>query len=394
MENVLYYFKEICKIPRETYHVEKIANYLIEFAKENNLEYHTDNYHNVIIIKEAAKGYEKVPSIILQAHIDMVCQKKEDVKHDFRTDPIEVIEENGFLTANNTTLGADDGIGMAMILSILSSKEKHGKIEALFTADEEVGMDGAMNLNTEYLHSNYLINLDSEDEGILTAGCAGGVRLEVTLPIERYEKVGKTLTITISNLKGGHSGVDINKQRVNAITFIGKILNNEECDLIEINGGKVDNAIPDNISIKVLVNNNYNSDKLLSIIKESLLKNNELSANTKLIEENNTKVKVIFNSKDYLNYLSNIPNGVISYEENLDNMVKTSTNLGTIKTTNNKLLIKHLLRSSNNNEQINLVKRITKEVLLKGEVIESSNYPGWQYDNNSKLRKLFENFFI
>ncbi|MBR2677872.1 MAG: M20/M25/M40 family metallo-hydrolase, partial [Bacilli bacterium] len=176
-ELVYKYFKEISNIPRETYHIDAISNYLVNFAKERNLEVYQDETLNVIIKKDASIGYESHEPVIIQAHMDMVCQKTKDSNHDFSVDPIEIIEDNGFLKANQTTLGADNGIGMAMALSLLESDLNHPKLEVLFTVNEEVGMEGAINLDINLLSGNKLINIDSEDEGILTAGCAGGVRV-------------------------------------------------------------------------------------------------------------------------------------------------------------------------------------------------------------------------
>ena len=387
-ENVYRFFKEISAIPRETYHIEKISNYLVDFAKDRNLEVYQDDSFNVMMRKEASPGYEKIEPVILQAHMDMVCQKIESSSHDFSKDGIEIVEENGFLRANGTTLGADDGIGMAMILALLDGDYSHSKLEVLFTVNEEVGMDGAYQVNMDWFSSNRFINLDSEEEGILTAGCAGGVQLEVIIPGIKEEKEGNIITIQLSGLLGGHSGVDIDKKRVNAITFLMNEVNFLNCNFISIDGGMVDNAILDHIILQFLSIEEID----VSLLKEKL--ENELKV---LLEENATvqitsckgKSLVFDNStsKRIIQYFGNVPNGVISYEKDLKNKVCTSLNLGIVHTNDDSIVVRHLIRSSNENEKKSLLQRIIDLGNEVGaDIREMNSFPGWEYQKDSCLR--------
>ena len=394
-ENVYKYFKEISSIPRGTYNIDKISNYLVSFAKDRNLEVYQDKVKNVIIKKKASMGYENKESVILQAHMDMVCQKEEGSNHDFLKDPIEILEEDAFLTANKTTLGADDGIGVAMILSMLDSDISLPKIEALITVNEEIGMEGAQNIDMNKFSSNMLINIDSEDEGILTAGCAGGVGLEVTYTGNRIKKSGTILDISLSNLKGGHSGVDINKNRINAIKCLFSFTKDIKGNLVSANAGKVDNAIPDSINLKYMTND-VNVDDLKNKIEDYVKKENGVVVINTFEDE--ASVFDDDSTNDIINYINDSINGVISYEEGLDDMVKTSLNLGVINAENDKVLIKHLVRSSSNKEKedvVNKIRNLAKSINAK--ISEVNPYSGWEFKEYSKLRnhmsKIYKEMF-
>lgn len=395
-ELVYKYFKEISNIPRETYHIDAISNYLVNFAKERNLEVYQDETLNVIIKKDASIGYESHEPVIIQAHMDMVCQKTKDSNHDFSVDPIEIIEDNGFLKANQTTLGADNGIGMAMALSLLESDLNHPKLEVLFTVNEEVGMEGAINLDINLLSGNKLINIDSEDEGILTAGCAGGVRVDVNYTGELISKDGYLYTLNISNLIGGHSGIDINKNRVNAIKCIGEFFSKiNNFYLKSINGGKVDNAICDDCTIEFLLEDQFDTSNLVSLITEYLHNRGE-SNSIITLDELKTTVDV-FTSKDttnIMNYIYNSRNGVTSYEDGLDDLVKTSLNFGVISTSNNIINFKHSVRSSDDNDRDEIVNMIKDNALSINATVQLKNpYSGWKYSDNSELRNLLEKIY-
>ena len=395
-ELVYKYFKEISEIPRETYHIEKISNYLVNCAKKLNLEVIQDELGNVVIKKEASEGYFDHDPIIIQGHMDMVCQKMKDSLHNFFTDPIEIIEEDGYLRANQTTLGADDGIGMAITLALLESDIKHPKIEALFTVNEEVGMEGAIGFDFRNLDGNRLINVDSEDEGILTAGCAGGVRVDVTYTGVKEEKEGYLYTLTISNLLGGHSGIDINKNRVNAIKCIGDFLAKiDGYFLVSIDGGKVDNAICDECSIKILFEEKFDYHELVHSIKDYLEQNGEKQGIVS-IHEDFIKEKVFSNldTNNIKQYISQSKNGVIAYEEKLGSLVKTSLNFGVIKTKDNIVYMNHSVRSSNDNERDEVVQMIFNNAQNIQASTELRNpYSGWKFNDNSKLRNIFEEVY-
>ena len=395
-ELVYKYFKEISNIPRETYHIEKISNYLVDFAKERDLYVEQDSEKNVIIKKDASPDYTNHEPIIIQAHMDMVCQKTNDSNHDFSIDPIEIIEEEGYLKANKTTLGADNGIGIAMALSILDSDLKHPKLEVIFTVNEEVGMEGAINLDFTKLEANRLINIDSEDEGILTAGCAGGVRVEVTYNGELISKEGYLYTLDISNLLGGHSGVDIDKNRVNAIKCIGEFLSKiNNFYLVSISGGKVDNVICDQCTIKFLLEDSFDYNALVTSINDYLKSRGENKSLVSIIEEKTTLEEFSLDStNNIINYIYNSKNGVISYEEGLDDLVKTSLNFGTISTEKNIIKMKHSVRSSNDFERDEIVQMIKDNAASINAQIELKNpYSGWKYNENSSLRTLLEKIY-
>ena len=247
-ETVLSYFKEITKIPRESGHEEHIIEYLQNFAAEHSLECRTDEAGNVLIVKEAAPGHENVPAIVLQSHSDMVCEKNEGVEHDFAKDPIRYVIEDGWMIAPDTTLGADCGIGMAAQLALLASDMPCGKIEYLFTVAEETGLDGAMALEPGFITGKVLINLDSEDEGEIFVGCAGG--LDTTVEFHyKDEAVCEDFVmeeVFVKDAMGGHSGDDINKGRANSVQLLGRFLYSIldlDWQLVSINGGNKRNAI-------------------------------------------------------------------------------------------------------------------------------------------------------
>lgn len=259
-KKVFYYFEQISKIPRGSGNEKQVSDYLVNFAKEHNLEYIQDDTLNVVIKKNASKGYENAPSIIIQGHMDMVCEKNGDKIHDFEKDPITLLIDGDYIKADNTTLGADNGIAVAYNLALLDDDNiEHPSIEAVFTSDEEVGMNGAYALDTTKLNSKILINIDSEEEGKLLTSCAGGAKATMNIPIkfEAAPKAKAAYTIKIKDLKGGHSGSDIDKQRANAIKLIARVLNNLkgiDLNLVNISGGAKDNAIPREAEATILIN--------------------------------------------------------------------------------------------------------------------------------------------
>ena len=249
-QNVFGYFSDICSIPHGSGNTGKIADYCVEFAKSHNLEYVKDTVGNVMIFKKASSGYENSEPVILQGHLDMVCEKTDRCTADMANDGIDIQTDGEYVWANETTLGADDGIALAYILAVLDDDSLvHPPIEAFFTVDEETGMTGAKEFDASHLKGKRLINIDSEEEGIFTAGCAGGVRAECTIPV-KYEKCidMNFKRLCIKGLKGGHSGMDIDKRRKNAILILERILEyvSRKCGIYisDLSGGGKDNAIP------------------------------------------------------------------------------------------------------------------------------------------------------
>lgn len=268
------HFDEIRKIPRCSKHEEKIRAYIVAFAKEQGLPYKEDKVGNIVIRKPATKGMENKPIIVLQGHMDMVCEKNSDVQHDFTKDPIKLKREGDLLTADGTSLGADNGIGVAISLAILEeSTIKHGSLEGLFTIDEETGLTGAFALGKDMLKGRIMLNLDSEDFGVITVGCAGGGDSQIELPLKQTspEKALKGLQITIAGLRGGHSGVDAHEQRGNAIKILTRLLwkaaNESEIHLASLKGGDKHNAIPREATA-VIATPAAKTSEVIDLIKE------------------------------------------------------------------------------------------------------------------------------
>lgn len=400
---VFKYFEEIISIPRGSGNEKAISDYLVSFAKENNLEYIQDKALNVIIKKEASKGYEGSKPVILQGHIDMVCEKNKDTQHDFTKDPIIPVIKDDFVYAKGTTLGADNGIAVAMTLAILASKEiKHPAIEALFTTEEETGMGGAQALSKEYIKGRSLINIDSEEEGQLLVSCAGGVRNQIILPIN-YDHAPKgysTFELTIRGLKGGHSGMEIDKGRANANKLMGRVLEalliKTEILLSSINGGSKNNAIPREMDVIFAVPSEDEEILHSEINNWQEIFQNEFRNSDKGIILNLTKlnneVKVITNSQTEkaIKLLYMIPNGIETMSMAIKGLVESSTNLGVVTTAEESIIYDSAIRSSVLSLRNEILEKTTLVAITFGASISTqSAYPEWQYNENSPLRDVF-----
>ena len=397
-EKAIEHFYEICKIPHGSGDMEKISDFCVDFAKKNRLKYVKDDACNVIIYKNASTGYEAFEPIILQGHLDMVCQKESDLDFDFLTDDIKVLNSGDFLTADGTTLGADNGIAVAIIMAILESETlPHPAIEAVFTTDEEVGMLGASVLDTSLFKSKKMINIDSEEDDTVTVSCAGGLDFTATKKLETCKKLGTELLITINGLKGGHSGVEIDKHRVNANILMGRVLNtiNGDFDLISINGGDKGNAIPNCCVAHILTDK---SDKILAQINEiSNQISTEIAANEgnfKLTLENlgNNTANVFGNDakRDIIYSLLLVPNGIINMSAEIKGLVETSLNLGILKTENNLITMHFALRSNKKSALEFLADRLKAFYKnLDFEIKTGGFYPPWEYRANSELQELY-----
>lgn len=404
LENrTFYYFDKLTKIPRCSFEEEKIRAYLINFAKEKGLEYKTDEIGNVVIIKEATKGYEDVDSIILQGHMDMVCEKTPECTIDFSKDPIKYEIDGDFIIARETTLGADNGIAIAMTLALLEAdKYKHPKIEALFTVNEESGMTGAANLEKGMVTSKRLLNIDSEAEGVGCISCAGAERDLIKLKKE-YKELDKDKNIyeiIVNGLKGGHSGQEIQVGLGNAVKILGRSLyrlfEKVDGDLIEIEGGAKPNAIPRYAKAIVAVNED-DIKKIQDVIVE--LNSNfvrELGKVDPDVRLNFEKSK-LRSDKAFTDDLKNnivsllniLPNGVIAMSKNIHGLVETSVNLGVIENKEDSVNIISNIRSSvqSSKEYIGLVNKIAAENFgAEFEII--TKYPAWEYKENSPLREV------
>lgn len=401
---VFYYFEKLSAIPRGSGNMKAISEYCENFARENNLRYIRDNADNVIIFKDGSVGYEKSEPVILQGHLDMVCQKTEYSCHDFEKDGLDLYIDGDYIKADGTTLGADNGIAVAMILAILESDEYlHPPIEAVFTVDEEVGMLGAMALDMSVLKARRMINLDSEEEGVVTVSCAGGSDFTVRVPLNREPKNGTEVTVFLKGLKGGHSGIEINSGRVNADLLLGRILDSvgSKCGfgIISLNGGDKANAIPNRAAASVCVSDSETFvaelEAVLGEIKKEIT-HREPDFEWEIIVGANGEHRVFENSvKDKLiSALLYVPNGVVQMSAEIEGLVETSLNIGIMKTDLDNLTLGFALRSNKKSAQAFLVRRMEVIFDLLGFPYEKSGYyPPWEFKDNSSLQALFSDVY-
>ncbi len=397
------YFYEITQIPRPSKNEDKIITYLENFAKSKNLEYKKDRVNNIVIRKPASKGGENKPMVALQCHVDMVCEKNNDVDKDFLKDPIEAYIDGEWVKAKGTTLGADDGIGVAMQLAILDSDiDGIGPIECLFTVDEETGLTGANGLENDMIKSKYLINLDSEDEGQIFIGCAGGKNTLGFLPI-KYQSVQEknSVEVFVSGLQGGHSGDDIEKKRGNAIKLLTRIVydllnSNETIQLVNIEGGNLHNAIPREATAVLCYDNEDDYNKIKNIIADY---QNVFKTELKISDPG---VKITITKKDITNkwldremafrlirLLYVLPHGVFAWSQDIPDFVETSTNLASIKKQDEQYIITTSQRSSLESAKENICNKVKSAFeLAQANVEVNDGYPGWTPNPESYLLKL------
>lgn len=402
-ERIFYHFKEISKIPRGSGNEKQISDYMLNFGRDLGLECIQDGALNVIIKKPASKGYEKAPIVIIQGHMDMVCEKNSDKIHDFTKDPIKLIVKGDYIYADKTTLGADDGIAMAYAMAILEDNTiEHPGLEVLITSDEESGMSGAMAVQAHYLNGKVVLNIDSEEEGKLLVSCAGGIRTKSTLPIEWIdkEKNTKEYTLVIKGLKGGHSGTDINLGRGNSNKLMGRLLkeitNGMKLKLVSLNGGSKNNAIPREATAVVSINSK--EEKKLIDLKTKVCENLKKEFSKKdsdlriyLLEYENSAVKVFSDdtTAKVINLLYMYPSGVNTVSSEIEGLTESSTNLGVVTTNKNDVEYDSGVRSSVFSLREEIVERnkcITE--ILGGTFTTNSGYPAWPYKTNSKIRDL------
>ncbi len=392
------HFYNLTQIPRPSGHEKQVIEHIRQFAEKQNLEYKIDATGNLIVKKEASRGKEKLKGVIMQAHVDMVPQKNSNKVHDFLTDPIEAVVDGEWVKANQTTLGADNGIGIASILAVLESGDiQHGPLEALFTISEETGMDGAFGLDKNDLKSEILLNLDSEDEGELFIGCAGGIDLNAKWSYNTTKsEMGTCYKITLSGLKGGHSGIDINLGRANANKVMAKILTDlskqMRFQLVSFSGGNLRNAIPRESETILCIDNN-DAEKLktyLGTVHEDLKKHYAgIEDNITLQSESVTSHELTMDNSDqkkFIALLMNCPDGMIAMSESLPGMVQTSNNLAIVKAGKGMIEVQTLLRSSDDKEKMEIAEKARKIFTDEGIKAELCNgYPGWLPDRNSGI---------
>ena len=401
-KKVFHYFEEICKIPHGSYNTKQLSDYLVNFAKERGLTSYQDDANNVIIIKEGTPGYENAPAVILQGHIDMVCQKAPDSTHDFLTDGLDLAIDGDLVMAKGTTLGGDNGIAVAYCLALLDSDDiPHPKLEVLLTSDEEVGLLGAVAADLSMLESKMLINLDSEEEGEFLTSCAGGGRANMFLPVNRVEKEGIAYEVSIEDLTGGHSGIEITKERGNANKLMGRLLmearKEAEFYLAEMEGGQADNAIPRSCSAVVLVDEAdqvafENVVAKMGAIFKNEQKVSDPDLNVTFTNLGYQEVEVIDRSSltQTLMVRNMLPNGIQAWSMELEDLVETSLNLGVMKLDRDELRLSSSVRSSVGSKKAYLFDQLKLLIEYAGGTMKiHGEYPAWEYKAESHIRNVF-----
>ena len=401
-KKVFEYFEAISNIPRGSGNEKGISDYLLNFGKSLGLESIQDKALNVIIKKPGTKGYENAPTVIIQGHMDMVCEKNNGVEHDFEKDPLKLRIVDDYIYATDTTLGADNGIAVAYAMAILASNDiPHPPIEVLITTDEETGMSGAMAINKEHIDGKILINLDNEEEGYLLVSCAGGIRSTATLNIEKQDiKDKKLIKINISGLKGGHSGMDIIKERGNSNKILGRVLKGlskeVEFNIVKLNGGSKNNAIPREAEAVITINSS-DEKTVIDVIRNW----NDIIGNELRTQDSGLKIEALSiddkeekeftdeSTKKVLDLLYIYPNGINSKSVEIDGLVESSTNLGVLTTSDTAVEFDSAIRSSvpSLKEEIVLRSKTIVE-LFGGEFTTTADYPGWEYNPDSKIREI------
>lgn len=402
-KRVFHFFNEICQVPRPSKKEEKIVAWLMETGKSMGLDTKRDEVGNVLISKPATPGKENVTPVIFQSHVDMVCEKNNDTVFDFDHDAIQPYIDGEWLKAKGTTLGADDGIGMAIALALLESKDiEHGPIECLFTVDEETGLTGAFALKPGFMKGKMLLNLDSEDEGEFFIGCAGGKDTVATLDCEYEEKIpGNSVAykIYVKGLQGGHSGDDINKERGNAVKLLTRILWNAYQDfdvrIADIKAGNLRNAIAREGYAYVTLPVEYASDFESYIQNMDTTYKKELAVSDPQVEvtiekaELPRKIMQELLQIDLINALYVCPHGVQAMSQDIPGFVETSTNLASVKIEGEKIIITTSQRSSVESRKQAIVETVSTTFFMIGADVENSDgYPGWTPDPNSEVLKV------
>ena len=390
-EAVFGYFLEISKIPHGSGNTSPIADYLVSFAKDRGLEYYRDGANNVIIKKPATAGYESRPTVILQGHTDMVAEKLPDSKKDMDKEGLDVYRDGDFLRAKGTTLGGDDGVAVAYSLALLASSDiPHPAIEALFTSDEEIGLLGAGALDASKLEGKIMINVDSDDEGIFTVGCAGGVRNDVTLAVSTAPSNDKKYKLTVSGLLGGHSGVEIDRGRANAIKLLAAtVCDMENVRIHSIYGGNADNAIPRECTALFTASDDTDSFVSLAVAAcAKIYKETDPNICFKLEEADFSGDPLDKTSTDkLLSIINDTPSGVIAMSEAIKGLPESSQNVGIVKLEGGIFHMTVSVRSAKSDAKLELAEKIKATAEKYGATYSSrGDYPAWEYKADSQIR--------
>lgn len=397
-KEVYRFFEEICAIPHGSYHTKQISDYVVNFAKERGLRFRQDDVNNVVIWKEATVGYENSPVVMIQGHMDMVCEKTQDCEKDMEKDGLDLFVDGDVVGAYGTTLGSDDGIAVAMALAILDSDIiPHGPLECLFTVDEEVGMGGAQALDASDLKAQYLLNLDSEEDRVLTVSCAGSTRAHCSFDVERVPFDGHLCLLTIDGLIGGHSGEEIHKGRANSNILMGRAICEigSVCDLrlVEVQGGAKENAIALKTKAVISVSN-------IVAAKEKAEELQQMFRNEYRVQDGNIRVLLEETACDLLpmtvgwtkrvaTFLFCVPFGVQAMSAEVEGLVQTSLNIGRVITDEKEVTAYFMIRSSVNSQQDEVTKRVAALAEgLGGRLEITSSYSAWEYKADSHLREV------
>lgn len=402
-EKLFHFFEDVCAIPRGSGHEKEISDFLVKFAEDRGLWVYQDDSYNVIIKKEGSEGAKDKDPVMLQGHIDMVCDKRAGVEHDFEKDGIDLVLKDGVLSANGTTLGADNGVAIALMMMVLDDDDiKHPPVECVFTTEEEIGLNGAQALDKSRITARTMINMDSEEEGVATISCAGGLRVQLTRKVERINAEGTIVQVKIEGLLGGHSGTDIDKERQNAnilmARMVERIMNNTDGKLVSFAGGTKDNAITRECEASLIYADKTeaeNAEKLAAELAE--IYTDEISAFEPdfaceiSVEENQSAAALRDeDAKAFIGAIRLAPNGVYRRNIKMDGFVVVSSNMGVTRADQDELVIVISPRSSVASLQEDSKARFALLAETFGfEISCSGQYPGWDYKEDSKIREVF-----
>ena len=410
-KKVFHYFEEICNIPHPSYKEKKISDYLVNFAKEHGLEHYQDDLYNVIMIAPATEGYENEEPVILQGHMDMVCEKAPGIEIDFENEGLKLMIDGDYVTADGTTLGGDDGIAIAYALAILDSPEiAHPRLEVIITVSEEVGMEGATGIDLSMLKGHKLLNLDSEAEGVMTVSCAGGNSSICHIPMYFEAAEGTLLTVAVKGLKGGHSGVEIDKGRANANLVMGRLLltleqAGLECRIAALAGGAKQNAIPREATAQLIVASEK-KDAVTALLQETIAQVKNEYATTdpditlEITEQGTASAQVLTkeSKEKAVLLINNLPGGIQTMSADIEGLVETSLNMGIVALNEKELHLEFAVRSSVISARDALTARIRNLVEFVGGSLEVTGiYPAWEYKKDSVMRedaaRIFEQMY-
>lgn len=403
-ERVFYYFEKMCGIPHGSRNTKQISDFCVDFAKKQGLEYHQDADNNVIIIKEASAGYENAQPVIIQGHLDMVCEKTADCTKDMEKEGLDIYVDGDLVRAKDTTLGGDDGIAVAMALAILEDKTlSHPRVEAVFTVDEEIGLLGANSLDVSVLKGRTMINIDSEDEGIFTVSCAGGNTAVCSMPVNTTKQESTVYTLTITGCIGGHSGVEIDKGRSNPNVLMGRLLQDIQrganLQIVSVEGGLKDNAIPVQTKAVIVCDQEV-------VIKASAERMQKIFANEYAGTDPDITITFTKKEKEFVKVMDAVstdkvicaltcmPNGIQKMSRDIEGLVQTSLNTGIVQTAEEQFKMSFCVRSSVESERDMINRRIGELMKRLGGTMKTAGaYPGWEYKKDSRLRDLMITVF-